>query len=240
MMLGGFDVFSDFSIRSGKAAIAVAGAGLFLSGVISFSGMATAASNQVPAAKTQKTQMKGPKTQKKDPIHINSDRMEAYNQKNLIVFIGNVVAVQGAMEIQSDRLEVYVKKKEKKAQEVTQKMPAVKTGGPSAANSSDASREGSVERLIAIGNVLVNQGKQKYASSDRLDYTESTGIAVLTGKPRAWENNNQVIGTKIELFLREGRSVVYGSRKRRVSVTLFPNSQPGRPSQATKGGVGGK
>ena len=97
-----------------------------------------------------------------------------------------------------------------------------------------------MERLVAIGNVLVNQGKKKFASGDRLDYKESKGIAVLTGNPRAWENNNQVVGTKIELFLREGRTVVHGSRRRRVRVTLFPESQSGQSPKRTKSGVYGK
>ena len=109
----------------------------------------------------------------------------------------------------------------------------------SAGIQSGAPGQGSVERLIATGNVLVNQGKEKYASGDRLDYKEATGIAILTGNPRAWENNNQVIGTKIVLFLRDGRTVVYGSRRRRVSVTLYPESQPGNsPKPPTKGSNG--
>ncbi len=76
---------------------------------------ATAASRRAPSGNSRKTSMKGPKTEKKEPIHVTSDRMEAYNKKNMIVFIGKVLAVQGEMQIQSDRLEVYVKKKEKTA-----------------------------------------------------------------------------------------------------------------------------
>jgi lipopolysaccharide export system protein LptA len=183
--------------------------------------------------------MKGPKTEKKEPIHVNSDRMEAYNKKNMIVFIGNVLAVQGEMQIQSDRLEVYVKKKEKTAG--GKKSPASsRSQKTSAVAQPGAPGQGSVERLIAIGNVLVNQGKEKYASGDRLDYREATGIAVLTGNPRAWENNNQVIGTKIVLFLRDGRTVVYGSRRRRVSVTLYPESQSGKPANLPKKGSNGR
>jgi lipopolysaccharide export system protein LptA len=148
--------------------------------------------------------------------------MEADNKKNIIVFIGNVSAVQGDMEIKTDRLEVYMKKKAGKG--------AAKKKAPAQPG------EGSVERLIARGNVLITQGKLKFASGNLLDYNERTGIAILTGNPRAWENNNQVVGTKIKLFLREGKTVVYGGKKRRVSVTLFPEGgQSNRPGAGRRG-----
>ncbi len=232
-------MFRDSSSARMGCAVLSAAIGIFmLTGVASVD-VAAAAPKRGSAGRVQKTRMKGPKTEKKDPIQINSDRMEAYNKKNLIVFIGKVVAVQGDMAIESDRLEVYVKKKEKKAKE-SKGAPAAKAKKTSTANKSGAPGGGSVERLVAIGNVLVNQGKTKHASSDRLVYEETTGIAILTGKPRAWEKNNQVVGTKIELFLREGRTVVHGSRRRRVSVTLFPESQDGQSPKRPKGGVGGK
>lgn len=171
---------------------------------------------------------------KREPIHVTSDRMEAYNQKNLVIFLGKVKAVQGELSIESDRLEVYIKKREKEADGVV--------GPPSAAAPSPASRRaslpgagrggqdgedagGSVERIVAIGHVLVNQNKTKFASGGRLDYSEETGIGVLTVNPRAWEGQNLVIGDKIELFLKEDRTVVHGTASRRVNVTLYPDEE---------------
>ena len=123
------------------------------------------------------------------------------------------------MQIKSDRLEVYVKKKGKTAGKG--KSPATpkpqKTSPP---GKPGAPGQGSFDRLIAIGNVEVNQGKSKYATGDRLDYKETTGIAFLTGNPRAWEKNNQVVGEKIELRLRQGLTIVHGSRRRRVPKLL--------------------
>lgn len=167
---------------------------------------------------------------KKEPIKIRSDRMEAYNKKNLIIFIGTVIAVQGQMEIRSDRLEVHLKKQKKNSGEPQ------KRSGPAGTSASSSGRgQGGVERLIATGNVRITQGKEKYATADRLDYNETAGRAVLTGNPRAWEKNNQIIGTKIEIFLREGRTIVYGSPQRRVSVTLFPNNRPNVPAAGVNG-----
>ena len=168
---------------------------------------------------------------KKEPIHVTSDRMEAYNQKNLIVFIGKVKAIQGELMIQSDRLEVYVKKREKNADSVADRSAP---GAPSPAAKRTAAaggQEGQVERIVAIGHVLINQTKTKFASGERLDYSEETGIGVLTGNPRAWEGQNQVIGDKIELFLKEDRTVVHGTANRRVNVTLFPDEE--KPAGST-------
>jgi len=178
----------------------------------------------------------GEKEKKKEPIHVTSDRMEADNQKNLIVFIGNVSAIQGEMEIQSDRLEVYVKKREKEedADRTSPAPPPAEKPRSAGATDSGQEAQGSVERLIAIGNVLINQAKRKFAAGEHLDYKEETGIAVLTGNPRAWEGNNQVSGNKIEIFLKEDRTIVYGSTSRRVNVTLFPDSErPAGPSPPT-------
>jgi lipopolysaccharide transport protein LptA len=189
-----------------------------------------------PATSPSVTEISAPKPEKKEPIYITSDKMEAYNKKNMIIFIGTVSAIQGKMEIQSDRLEVFMKKKEKSA-----------AGGAGAASgdkknpSADGPDQSSVDRLIAIGNVLITQEKSKYASGEHLDYRETSGIAVLTGNPRAWDNKNQVIGTKIEIFLKDGRTIVYGSKSRRVSVTLYPgNDKPGSNSNSSATGFNGK
>lgn len=172
------------------------------------------------SAPSQKT---APKPKKQDPIRITSNRMEAYTKKNFVDFIGDVVAIQGEMQIKSDKLRVFFQKKKSAAgkksgtqtrrnQKNTGKIPAPTPGT-------------SVERIVATGNVLVNQGKGKFASGERLDYNERTGVAILTGNPRAWEGNNQIVGDKITIYVREERTVVHGSKSRRVNVTLFPSGE---------------
>ncbi|MFC1492131.1 lipopolysaccharide transport periplasmic protein LptA [Nitrospinota bacterium] len=176
--------------------------------------MAPAGADRAAAAPGPDKPTASPQAKRKEPIRIHSNRMEADNKKNVIVFIGKVSAVQGEMEIKSDRLEVYLQKRSKKS-----------AGNQKSGKTREAPGQpgqGSVERLVARGNVLITQGKKKFASGDHLDYNELTGVAVLTGNPRAWEDNNQVVGTKIEIFFRDGRTIVHGSNRRRVSVTLFP------------------
>ena len=163
---------------------------------------------------------------KKEPIRIKSNRMEAYSKKNLIIFIGAVIAVQGQMEIRSERLEVHIKKqKEKIGDENPSSLASSEKLPNNVAASPSGSAQQEISRLIATGNVRISQGNGKHATAERLDYNKAAGHAILTGNPRAWEKNNQLIGTKIEFFIREDRTVVHGNRNRRVSVTLFPDSR---------------
>ena len=160
------------------------------------------------------------------PIHVTSNRMEAESKKDIIIFIGNVVANRGKMQIKADRLEVFIKKKkepdkgsEKGAEAATKK-------------GSGMASQGDIERIVAIGNVLLRQDEDKFASGARMDYHEERGVAVLSGNPRAWEGKNQIVGDRIELYLREERTVVLGSPSRRVGVTLYPaNENASAPQQ---------
>ncbi len=157
------------------------------------------------------------------PIHVTSNRMEAESEKDIIIFIGNVVANRGEMQIKADRLEVFIKKKREPAE--GPEKAATKKG-------SGMASQGDIERIVAIGNVLLRQGKDKFASGERMDYHEARGVAVLSGNPRAWEGKNQIIGDRIELYLREGRTIVLGSPSRRVGVTLYPaNENASAPQQ---------
>ena len=158
-----------------------------------------------------------PQTNEKKPLRVTSDKMEVMSRKNLIVFIGDVKANQGDLRIQANRLEVYTRRKERSD-------PKRK--------STPSERAGEIDKIVAIGNVLMDQAKRRFATADRLEYLESTGVAVLTGSPRAWEGKNQVVGTRIELNLREDKTTVHGSPRQRVDVTLFPSGETPRPKKS--------
>ncbi len=153
----------------------------------------------------------------KDQIHITSDKMEVKSRENLIVFIGNVQANHGDVNLKANRLEVYTQ-------------PT--TGASSKRKPIPNDRAGEIDRIVAIGNVKMGQAKRRFATAARLEYRESTGIAILTGNPRVWERKNQLVGAKIELNLRENKTIVHGTPRRRVSVTVFPSSETPRPSKS--------
>ena len=150
---------------------------------------------------------------RKAQIHIVSDKMEVNSRKNLIVFIGNVEANQGKMRLKANRLEIYTLENR---QFGSKRRPTPKD------------RAGEIDRIVAIGNVEMDQAKRRFATAARLEYQESTGIAVLTGNPRVWEGKNRLVGAEIKLNLKEDKTIVHGSKRQRVSVTLFPSSETPR------------
>ena len=150
---------------------------------------------------------------RKAQIHIVSDKMEVNSRKNLIVFIGNVEANQGKIKLKANRLEIYTLE--------TKRFGSKRKSTPK-------DRAGEIDRIVALGNVEMDQAKRRFATAARLEYRESTGIAVLTGNPRVWEGKNRLVGAKIELNLKEDKTIVHGSPRRRVSVTLFPSSETPR------------
>ncbi|MDE0331535.1 MAG: lipopolysaccharide transport periplasmic protein LptA [Nitrospinae bacterium] len=150
---------------------------------------------------------------RKAQIHIISDKMEVNSRKKLIVFIGNVEANQGNMRLKANRLEIYTLEPKPFG---SKRKPTPKDRG------------GEIDRIVATGNVEMDQAKRRFATAARLEYRESTGIAILTGNPRVWEGKNRLVGAKIELNLKEDRTIVHSSRRQRVSVTLFPTSETPR------------
>lgn len=143
------------------------------------------------------------------PLRVTSDKMEVMSRENLIVFLGDVKANRGDLRIQANRLEVYTREGKR-----TGAKPEAAAGGA-----------GEIDRIVAIGNVLMDQGRRRFAAAERLEYRESTGVAVLTGSPRAWEGKSQVTGARIEMNLREEKTIVRGSPRQRVDVTLFPSGE---------------
>lgn len=67
-----------------------------------------------------------PKVERDQPIQIVSDRLDAYNEKRMVVFSGNAVATQGERTIRADALTLYYKEGKK---------PAVPSATPSNAES---------------------------------------------------------------------------------------------------------
>jgi len=76
--------------------------------------------------------------QSDEPIEITSSRMEAFNEKKLVVFSGNAIAKQGNKVLKADQLNLYYKKEPGKK---------VKVG------TTETEGTGDLEKLEAKGNV---------------------------------------------------------------------------------------
>ena len=141
----------------------------------------------------------------KAPINIEADRMVSLEQKNSVLFSGNVHATQGDVRINSKEMTVYYSQ-------------AGKSGGGQ-----------EVKKLLCVGDVEVTKGDW-LGTGDRMDYLAPERKVILSGGAKAWQGKNQVSGETIVYYLDEGRSEVIpskatttsGKKGGRVNATIIP------------------
>jgi lipopolysaccharide export system protein LptA len=119
------------------------------------------------------------------PINIEADRMVSQENKNTVVFIGNVDASQGKVTIRTDEMTVSY----------DQSSP----GQPK-------NKSGKVKKLVCIGNVQVTQ-EDWLGTGERMDYYADERKVVLSGNAKASEGQNMVSSDTITYYLDEKRSV---------------------------------
>ncbi len=119
---------------------------------------------------------------KREPIVVTSKRMEAQKLGDTVTFIDDVVLKKEAMTLNADRLIVHYD-------------PPAKA----------------VREIEALGKVVVTQ-EGRVAKGEKATYYSLEEKLVLTGDARIVENENQLRGERIILFLRENRSVVEGGK----------------------------
>jgi lipopolysaccharide export system protein LptA len=118
----------------------------------------------------------------KGPINIKSDTLDLDYKGNVVVFRGNVHAVQADALLTSDTLTVsYLKD----------------------------FRE--VKNMVANGNVRMSQGT-RFATGDHGVLDQAKHTVTLTGNPVVHDGDDQVSGTKITVHLDTGKSEVEGAR----------------------------
>ena len=145
----------------------------------------------------------------KEPIEIVSDRMDAYNEKKMVIFSGNAVATQGDREIKSDRLIIYYKKQPGKKD---------KTGVKAMEGTGD------LEKIEAKGHVIVTQ-KERVATGEEAVYYQDSGQIIMTGNPVLRDGKNTIKGEKVIVFVNEDRGVVESKDKKRVKAVIYPQEK---------------
>jgi lipopolysaccharide export system protein LptA len=146
------------------------------------------------------------------PIEIVSDRLDAYREKDLVEFSGNVVATQGDRVIRSDSLMLYFKKKE---------------GVQGAAKGAAAAAAGDIDRIVSEGNVRITE-KDRIVTGDQAVFHADEQRIVVTGNPVLREGSNVVTGDRVVVLLNENRGVVEGSSENRVKATIYPDESKGK------------
>jgi lipopolysaccharide export system protein LptA len=148
-----------------------------------------------------------PEIGQNQPIQIVSDRLDAYNEKRMVVFTGNAVATQGARTIKADCLTLHYKDNGKKASQ-----PAM-----------GIEETGDLERVEAKGHVAITEGERVVTGEEALFEPDLQKITMMGGAVLR-EGANIVRGDRIVVFLNENRGVVESLENRRVTATVYPGA----------------
>jgi lipopolysaccharide export system protein LptA len=128
---------------------------------------------------------------KREPIVVTSNRMEADQLGELVTFSGAVTLKKEDVTMHADTVRVYYDPKNK-----------------------------GVREIRARGKVKVLQ-EGRVALADKAVYFSNEEKIVLTGDARVIENENQVGGERITLFIRENRSFVEGG-----NILFYQDGKP--------------
>ncbi len=150
-----------------------------------------------------------------EPIQIVSDRLDAYDEKKLVVFSGHAVAVQGDKAIRADSISLFYKKEGQQA-------------GPKASKGTDMGG-GDLDRVEAKGHVIITQGP-KTVTGDFAVYFQDAQKIEMTGNAVLKEGRSTIRGDRVIVLLDEGRGFVEAGESKRVMATIYPSekSQPGK------------
>jgi lipopolysaccharide export system protein LptA len=163
-------------------------------------------------------------TKSKEPITITSDTLEYEYKDGVIVYRGDVLAVQGETKIKSNELRITLAK--------TDDGTGKKKNGNDAVGALDDASASKLQSVVATGSVRIDQGA-RWAVGGKATFDQSNRTLVLTENPVMHDGPNEVAGDRVVVYLDENRSVVEGGRKR-VKAVLFPgkDGKPGAPAPA--------
>jgi len=159
----------------------------------------TAAEPAVGAAATQ------------PPVRISADAAEYFNQEGLVVFTGNVVAVQADSTLTADRMEVRFSQPER-------------AEGKPAAGIGEAAAGRRITAITAQNNVSFRQidtdtKKERYATGNKGVYDADRRLVTMTGSPRLWDGKNVIVGEEMNFHLDDRKVIVTG----KVNLTVYPD-----------------
>ena len=172
---------------------------------------------------------------RKEPITVTSDTLDYDYKNNIVVYRGDVLAIQGDVKVKSDKLTVTLettpKDKDGKDGKQTKEAGATTTTAPPAPNAKnpipDPGDKGSqkVKEVVAEGHVRIDSGA-RWATGGRAVFDQAHRTLVLTEQPKLHDGSNEVNGDRVIVYLDEDRSVVEGGRQR-VKAVLYPGSDGG-------------
>ena len=144
-----------------------------------------------------------------EPIEITSDRMEAFNDRKLVVFSGHATVVQGKSLLKANKLFLYYKNEPDKKDKI---------------GTIETDKTGELERIEAKGNVSLTQG-ERMATGEEAVYFRDANKVIMTGNAVLNEGKNTVKGDRVIVFLNENRGIVESSTQKQVKAIIYPQSR---------------
>lgn len=147
-------------------------------------------------------------------ISITSQKMTVRNQENLIIFEGKVMVTHanaGGKEnliINADQLKVFFVSSPQGMLSSTEEPGSNKNG-----KSDKKTQVKEVSSMEAVGNVTMRQGA-RHGRAEKAIYYEKDDMIILIGNAEIWENDYNVSGKRMTIYLKEERSVVEESKVR--------------------------
>ena len=145
-----------------------------------------------------------PAAAERKPVTISADRLEVDRRSFIARYMGNVVANdrEKCLTIIADQMEF---------------------------NFDDKMEE--IQKAVAQGQVRISYRDTK-SVSDRAEYFPKEDRAVLTGRPKVWQEDDLLVGSRIILLLKEDRSIVESDGRQRVQAVFRGRRDPGRTKRA--------
>lgn len=149
---------------------------------------------------------------KAEPIEIISDKMEAFQEKKMIVFSGNAVAQQGDIKLKTDHLSIYYKQPKDKKEKIGKQEVEV---------------AGDLDKIELKGHVIITQ-KDLSATGNEAVYYQDSAKFVMTGNPVLQQGKNVIKGCKVIIYTSENRGEVQrcdAENSGRVTAIINPKDK---------------
>ncbi len=168
-------------------------------------------------------QMAGGADNSGKPIDISSDTLEVDQTQQIAVFTGNVVAIQGTMNLHSDRMTVYYTRKDDpsapKTPEASVPVPAAPKKTPAASGTMPAAGATSAISKIVVEGHVVLATPEESAQGVHGVYQVDQKIFHLTENVILTRGKNILRGTKLDYNLANGRSVLVGAGNAQIPAS---------------------
>lgn len=133
------------------------------------------------------------------PIHVHADQAEMDQVNGIVNYNGNVQVDQGTLRLIAEKIIV-----EYEDQKVTR---IIATGSPA-----------------RYKQVIDEEGNEVKANSDKIIYFTKNEIIELIGNSYLWENNNEINGSVISYYIREGKVNAESEENKPVKMILQPHN----------------